>query len=130
MNADDTPASLDECFESRAVGIAQVAGVALVDDHHGDAVQFLGQRCVQRAVHDRTVLGQEFAPVGQELRIIVQARPMGLEAGTQVDLYTVFVLTRDARRHRGARPGLSAAESPRPQRKNSAAYAGKTLILP
>jgi hypothetical protein len=55
------------------------------------------------------VRGQELAPIGKELRVVVLACPMGLEAGSQVNLYTVLILTWNT--WRGGR-GLRATKPP------------------
>ncbi len=131
MNTDDAATALDEAFECGPIGITHEARVALVDHQHRDAFQLLRQRRVQRAVHHGTVLGQQLAPIGKELGIIVLARTMGLQAGAQVDLYTVRVLPWNAR-WTGSRLSrrLGRAKPPQTDRQQGTAYAENTGIPP
>src|SRR4051794_36392319 len=49
---------------------------------------------MQRTVNNCTVLCQKLAPVGEELRIVVLARKMGLQARPEVDMHSVRILSR------------------------------------
>src|SRR5690349_15595226 len=98
MQADDATSPLDEGFERRAIGVAHVAGVAFVDDEHRDAFELLRERRMQGARDDSTVLRQQLAPVGEELRVVMLARSVGLETGPKVNLYTVYILAGDGGR--------------------------------
>jgi len=65
---------------------------------------------MERAIYDGTVFGEELAPVGEELRVVVEAGAVGFQAGAQVDLQAVWVLARDFRsggRIRDRRCGVS-----------------------
>jgi hypothetical protein len=84
---------------------------------------------MQRAGDYSTVLGQELAPVGQKLGVVVLARPVGLESGAQIYLYTVRILLGYTRRRvSGTLCGLGAAKPPEADRRKRAAYAKKPAI--
>src|SRR5437868_76265 len=52
---------------------------------------------MQRPVHYGSAFGQQLAPVGEELRIVMQARGMSLKPRPQVDAHTIQVLAGNSR---------------------------------
>ena len=55
--------------------------------------EFASTRCMQRTIDDSAVVGQDFAPVGEKLRRIVQTRAVSLQTGTEIDMHPVGVLS-------------------------------------
>ena len=97
-NADEAAAALDERVERGAILHGHVAGIAFVDDDHVDAFELGGRREVQRAVDDGAALGQQLAPVGEELRVVVKPGTVRLQAGADVDLEAHWDSPRSAHR--------------------------------
>ncbi len=84
VQADETPAAPDVAVQIRAVLHAHVARVTLVDDHHVDAPQILGRGELQPPRDIRAPGGQNLAPVGKELGVVVLPFGVGLQPGIDV----------------------------------------------
>src|SRR5215471_13461030 len=117
VKAHESPAPFHEGFKSALLRIAQIGGVAFVDDDDVGVLQVRGRGSVQRAINDRAVLGQKLAPVGQELWIVVLPRLMGFESSPEEDMHAVGVLPRRTRRIR--RSGLRPHAARHPQTRQS-----------
>ena len=72
MEADDAAAALDERIERGPLLIRHVASIALVHDHHVNALELGGRGEVERAVNHGAAVGQHLAPIGEVLRVVVQ----------------------------------------------------------
>ena len=83
----EAAASLEIALEHGFLGLRHPAGVALV--HHDDVHpgEFLGCGEVQTAINDGTALGEELAPVGEQLRVVVLALGVGLQPRADVDVH-------------------------------------------
>ena len=103
VKTDQAAAAFDEVVEHGLLAIVQVGRIAFVDHDDVGVFQVGAARGVQRAIDDGPMRGQDLAPVGDELRVIVLAFAMGLEAAPEVDMHAVAVL---ALRSRSAASGL------------------------
>ena len=81
VQAHQPAAPAQEVVERGPILDAQIAGVALIDDDDVGRRELPGRREVQAAVDDRAAVGQQLAPVRQELRVVVLALGVGLEPG-------------------------------------------------
>ena len=79
VEADEAAAALQIGLERGLLLGRHAAGVTLVHDDHVGVRDLGGGRKVQRAVHDRAALGQDLAPVGEILRIVVLPDGVRLE---------------------------------------------------
>ena len=73
-------AMLHKPLQRSFIGLAQKAGVSLVDHHDISLVKVSTAWRMQRSVNHRAVFCEKLAPVRKELRIIVLARKMRLQA--------------------------------------------------
>ena len=107
---DQAAAPLDERVERGLVGIAEEAGVAFVD--HDDVGVFQGGTAgrMESAIDNGPVLGQNLAPVGQKLRIVVLTGRMRLEARPNEHVHPGGVLA--LRPGRPLRAGASSGLRP------------------
>ena len=80
VQADDAAAAPQEAVERRAILDAQVAGVSFVDHHHVGAGEVARRRELQAAGHVGAAVGEDLAPVGEELRVVVLPGRVGLQS--------------------------------------------------
>lgn len=92
VKADEAAAAFDVGFEGGLLLIGEVAGVALVNHDDVSVLERGGAGEVERAIDDGAAIGEELAPVGEELRVVVLAGGVGLEAGPEEDAHAVRVL--------------------------------------
>src|SRR3954469_9666586 len=94
MEVHKPSAAFHEPFKCSLIEIAKKAGVSLINHHHVRMFEVGTAGRMQRTVNNCTVLCQKLAPVGEELRIVVLARKMGLQARPEVDMHSVRILSR------------------------------------
>ena len=81
----EAAAAFEVRLERRLFVGVHAAGIALVHDDHVGVRDLRRGREMQRPVDDRAALGQNLAPIGKILRVIVLSGPVGLQPGTNVD---------------------------------------------
>src|ERR1700758_5552654 len=98
MKVDNSAPSFAVVFERQFLLIAKVGGVAFIDDQDIGVFKVLLGGCVERAVDNGAVLGENFAPISEELRIVVLAHEMGLQSCPDVYVHAIRILTPRRRR--------------------------------
>lgn len=93
MQAYESPTSLDIGLERGFFFGAQITRVAFVNDDNIGVSQIVGGGGVERSIDDGAVLGEQLAPVAEELGIVVLAGLMRFESGPDVDVHAVRVLS-------------------------------------
>src|SRR5262249_21804517 len=112
MKTDQAAAAFDVLIENGLLAVAQISRVALIDHNHIGVFEVGAARRMQGAIDYGPVRGQKLAPVGEELRVIVLALAMGLEAAPKVYVHTIAVLSLRQRSAAASRlcPGTSGQE--------------------
>ena len=73
VKTDQAAAAFDESIEHGLLAIVQVSRIAFVDHHDVGVFQVGAAWRMQSAIDDGAMLGQNLAPIGEELRVIVLA---------------------------------------------------------
>ena len=103
VDADQPAASLEVVLHDFPLRRGHIPGVTFVHHHDVGIGELLRRRKVKGAVDQRPFVGEELAPVGDELRIIVRPFAVGLQPAADVNVNGAGVTRLHRRRRRGYR---------------------------
>jgi hypothetical protein len=97
MKIHQAAAALDERLDCGLFVFDRITGIAFLNHNDVGMLEIAAARRMQRAVYNSAVFGEELAPIGQKLRVIMLTGKMRLQTRPDVDTHAIGILARCAR---------------------------------